>query len=113
MCATHLLKMAVIWDNITHAGFEEYIPNHTSLDTLNELYIGVGVGDYVWYQNAFQERIREVYPKKGLDFIRLVNDKLSDSSFKPETADELLKLLEEIEPGFLNWADSLRKIKKE
>ena len=106
-------KMAVIWDNITHAGFEEYIPNHTSLDTLNELYIGVGVGDYVWYQNAFQERIREVYPKKGLDFIRLVNDKLSDSSFKPETADELLKLLEEIEPGFLNWADSLRKIKKQ
>lgn len=102
-------NMAIIWDNITHAGFEGHIPKNNSLDVFNELYIGVGVADYVWFQNAFQERIRDIYTNKGLDFIRLVNDRLSDSSFKPETADDLLRLLEEIEPGFVKWADSLKK----
>ena len=102
-------NMAIIWDNIMHAGFKGYVPNHQTLDEFNELYFGVGVGDYVWYQNAFQERIREVYSKKGLDFIRLVKEKLSDSSFQPKTAIELLESLEEIEPGFIKWAESLKK----
>jgi len=102
-------NMAIIWDNIMRAGFEGYVPNHKTLDELNELYFGVGVGDYVWFQNAFQERIKEVYAAKGLDFIRLVKDKLSDSSLKPETANELLGVLEVVEPGFFRWAYSLKK----
>ena len=101
-------SLAVIWDVITHAGFDGYTPKHVSLDVFNELYFGVGVGDYVWFQNAFQERIRVVYAAKGLDFIGLVKEKLADSSFKPATAKELLEKLEEIEPGFLTWADSLK-----
>ena len=100
-------SLADIWDIITHAGFEGYTPTHTSLDVLNKLYFGVGVDNYGWFQNAFQERIREVYAAKGLNFIRLVKEKLSDSSFQPATAKELLEKLEEIEPGFLKWADSL------
>lgn len=102
-------KMAVIWDNIMHAGFEGHVPNHQTLNEFNELYFGVGVGDYVWFQNAFQERIRDVYSKKGLDFIRLVKEKLSDSSFQPKTAIELLESLEEIEPGFIKWAETLKQ----
>lgn len=102
-------KMAVIWDNIMHAGFEGYAPNHQTLNEFNELYFGVGVGDYVWFLNAFQERIRGVYSKKGLDFIRLVKEKLSDSSFQPTTAIELLESLEEIEPGFIKWAETLKQ----
>ncbi len=101
-------NMAIIWDNITRAGFEGYVPNHHSLDEFNKLYFGVGVGDYVWYQNAFQERIRVVYSTKGLGFIRLVKEKLTDASFQPETADELLESLEEIMPGFVKWADSFK-----
>lgn len=101
--------LGIIWDNITNAGFEEYNPNYKSLDDFNKLYIGVGVGNYCWFQNAFQERIRIVYSERGLEFIRLVKEKLSDPSFKPETAIELLEVLEEIEPGFFSWASSLEK----
>lgn len=101
-------KLAVVWDNITHAGFVGHTPVHTSLDVLNEIYFGVGVGDYVWFQNAFQERIREVYSKQGLEFVRVVKEKLSDPTFQPKTAKELLEVLEEIEPGFLAWAESLK-----
>lgn len=100
-------SLAGIWDVFTHAGFEGYTPTHVSLDVFNKLYFGVGFENYGWFQNAFQERIREVYAAKGLNFIRLVKEKLSDSSFQPATAQELLEKLEEIEPGFIKWADSL------
>lgn len=102
-------KMAVVWDNIMQAGFESYVPKHRTLNEFNELYVGVGVGDYVWFQNAFQERIRDVYSKKGLHFIRLVKEKLSDSSFQPKTSIELLESLEEIEPGFIKWEETLKQ----
>ena len=102
-------KMAVVWDNIMQAGFEGYDPKHRTLNELNELYIGVGVGDYVWFQNAFQERIKEVYAKRGLDFIRLAKEKLSDPAFEPKTSFELLEALEEIEPGFIKWAETLEQ----
>ncbi|MEM9723378.1 MAG: hypothetical protein AAGA10_29180 [Bacteroidota bacterium] len=111
-CYTYLQHneptLAIIWNSITRAGFEGHTPRYTSLDDFNELYFGVGVGDYSWFQNAFQERIRAVYPQKGIDFIRLVQKRLSDPAFKPETANELLEVLEEIEPGFVEWANSLK-----
>jgi hypothetical protein len=97
--------MATIWDRITQAGIEGYTPTNHRLDVLNELYAGVGVGDYVWYQNVFQNRIREVYDMAGLDFIRLVQYHLADNDFRPESASSLLQALEEIEPGFLAWAE--------
>ncbi len=102
-------RMAVLWDNITRAGFEEYHPENTSLDVFNELYVGVGVGNYAWYQSAFQERIREIYPKMGLNFIRQVHERLADPSFQPETAMELLEVFEEVAPGFIEWANSLEE----
>jgi hypothetical protein len=106
-------SLAVIWDVFTHTGFESFSPTHVSLDVFNKLYFGVGVENYGWFQNAFQERIRDVYAVKGLDFIRLVKEKLSDPSFQPVSAKELLEKLEEIEPGFLKWSDSLEDKKRE
>jgi len=100
--------LATIWDRITQAGVEGYTPTNHRLDVLNELYAGVGVGDYGWYQNVFQNRIKEVYDLAGLDFIRLVQIRLADNNFQPATATELLQVLEEIEPGFLAWASRYR-----
>jgi hypothetical protein len=102
-------KMAIIWDSFNDAGFFGYKPTHKTLDLFSKLYAKVGVDDYVWFQDAFQERIREVYAKQGLNFIRLVHERLADPSFKPVRADELLNELEKIEPGFIKWADSLKK----
>ena len=101
--------MAVVWDAVTQAGREGYIPTHSSLDELNRLYIGVGVGDYVWYQNAFQERIRIVYEKQGLNFLRRTRERFKDPTWDPELAAELLEVLEDISPGFIAWSDALAR----
>lgn len=103
-------KMATVWDITTHAGYVGYKPKYKTLDVFNKLYIKVGSDNYVWYQNAFSERIRDVFSKKGLSFIRLVREKLADKTFKPATAQELLIVLEKIEPGFIKWADSLNNV---
>lgn len=102
-------EMSVVWDAVTQAGREGYVPTHSSLDDLNRLYIGVGVGDYVWYQNVFQERIRAVYDEQGLGFLRRVRERLSDSGWDPEPAAELLEVLEEIAPGFTGWSETFRR----
>jgi hypothetical protein len=99
-------EMAVVWDAVTRAGREGYEPTHSSLDDLNRLYAGVGVGDYVWYQNIFQDRIRTVYDDQGLGFLRRVLDRLSDPEWDPESSAELLAALEEIAPGFIAWAEA-------
>jgi hypothetical protein len=99
-------EMAVVWDAVTQAGREGYQPTHSSLDDLNRLYAGVGVGDYVWYQNIFQDRIRTVYDEQGLGFLRRVLAGLSDPEWDPQLSAELLAALEEIAPGFTVWAEA-------
>jgi hypothetical protein len=101
--------MAVVWDAVMQAGREGYEPTHSSLDDLNRLYAGVGVGDYVWYQNVFQDRIRAVYDEQGLDFLRRTLDRMSDPEWDPESSGELLAVLEEIAPGFLAWAEAYER----
>ena len=102
-------EMAVVWDAVTRAGREGHEPTHSSLDDLNRLYVGVGVGDYVWYQNVFQDRIRAVWDEHGLDFLRRALDRMSDPQWDPESAAELLAVLEEVAPGFLAWAEKYER----
>jgi|GEM_PF-650265 len=95
---------ALVWDRVTQAGREGHKPNHTTLDDFNRLYLAVGVNDYTWYQNVFQERIKAVYEEQGLDFLRLVRERFSNPEWRPEKASELLDVLEQIAPGFINWS---------
>ena len=95
---------AVVWDRVTQAGRDGHDPSHTSLDDFNRLYLGVGVGDYNWYQAVFQERIQAVFEEQDLGFLRQVRERFSDPEWSPETAAELLDVLEEIAPGFVAWS---------
>jgi hypothetical protein len=97
-------RLAVVWDAVTRAGREGYKSTHTSLDDFNSLYTSVGVGDYVWFQNVFHERVSDVYDEHGLAFVREVKDRLDNTHLKTKTAGELLAVLEEIAPGFMEWA---------
>ena len=98
---------AVVWDRVTQAGREGHTPSYTSLDDFNRLYLAVGVSDYGWYQNVFQKRIQAVYEEHGLDFLRRVRECFSNPEWRPESAAELLDVLEGIAPGFLAWSAEL------
>lgn len=101
-------EMAIIWDNVTFTGYKNYTPNHDSLEEFNELYFGVGGEDYVWFQNAFQVRIKEVYDSMGTEFIKKVQG-IWTKDFEPQSAKDLLEELDKVTPGFSDWADRIKK----
>lgn len=95
---------AVIWDAMLRAGREGFEPEHTSLDDFNRLYAGVGFENYVWYQNVFQDRVKEVYDTYGLDFIREVGALLAAPDLAFDSSAQLLSALQTLAPGFAAWA---------
>jgi hypothetical protein len=68
-----------------------------------------GYANYGWYQARFADRARAVFRKQGLDFIRRVRDELPWDRYAEWRTDELLRWLEDIEPGFIAWAQSLAR----
>jgi hypothetical protein len=72
-------------------------PKNTTLTDFDLLY--TGVDDYGWYQGSFETRIRELYPKMGLQFLKELQ-----RQFPLLTEPEELDKLEKIAPGFQSWA---------
>jgi hypothetical protein len=56
---------------------------------------------------VFQERVQAVFEGQDLGFLRHVRERFSDPEWSPETAAELLDVLEEIAPGFVAWSMGL------
>lgn len=61
--------------------------------------------NYGWYQAMFIKRISAIYPDHGLSFLE--NAKVALESDRQLTDEELLARLEEIAPGFIQWAEEV------
>jgi len=93
---------AELWDAMCDALFAGYTPQHRSLEDFENATLSID--NYVWYQTAFQPRVRVVYEAQGLDFVRaLQQDFGADVTPRPSPAD-LLARLERMAPGFIVWA---------
>ena len=97
-------EMALVWDVVMEASREGYKPAHTSLDDLNKLYTDVGLDNYIWFQNVIQDRVHVVCDLHGIDFIRKAKQVLDNDTSTFETAADLIAVLDEIAPGFREWA---------
>jgi len=86
-----------------------YQPGYTSLDEFDKYYTGVGFENYGWYQGIFAEKIAEVFAHRGLGFLADVRDAFPEGSENLSGA-EVLNRLENIYPGFLEWAAVLESI---
>ena len=64
----------------------------------------MGPSNYIWYQNRFTERVRDVYDKNGIEFVQRVRDTLPRDDNSELLNDALLWKLESISPGFIAWA---------
>lgn len=93
-------EMSRLWLDVSEALLEEIDPEHKSLSDFEELYVRVGVEDYAWYQMVFLERVKEVYDRKGNDFAELYRK----HSWPAQSGNHYLDKMEEIVPGFLDWA---------
>ena len=99
---------ADIWLKISEILEKEINPNYTSLKNFENLYVRVGVENYAWYQVVFLLRVTEVEKEIGIGLLeKLLNTNLTSS-------DKYLSLdmLENIHPGFLNWAEKYKLIEE-
>lgn len=102
----HRPEDAALWYTLSRAHAEGFVPEHRSLETLDELYFGVGPDTYIWYQNTLTLMVERVVPDLGLDFaLRLRSSGLGSDSDTRTT----LAAAESIHPGFEAWAASLRE----
>jgi imidazolonepropionase-like amidohydrolase len=89
---------------------EGYTPAVVSLDWgfMNDLPPNELARTYAWYQNLLNLRAAALHEAHGLDFIRLLKERLAWAEAADWTTASLLESLEEIAPGFKGWADDLR-----
>ena len=96
-------------------------PKHTTLADFERLYFLVD--DYGWYQGMFEQRIQEMYPQAGLQFLKDLKRVLPRTVPIPEgvaipdpvvnriAPEVVVERLEAIAPGFQAWAAGFGKQK--
>jgi len=90
-------------------------PKNTTLEDFEILY--GNVDDYGWYQGMFESRIQQLYPEAGIQFIKNLkrefpvnpNSNSEDEEITISNLKIVLKKLENIAPGFLDWANNFKK----
>ena len=97
---------ALIWVDAAHALAHEIKPRHTSLNDFEARYIGVGVGNYAWYQAVFLLRVRDVHDLEGTGFPGMMKDRTWNSTSVFHHVDDM----EEMVPGFTTWAERYRLV---
>ncbi|MEJ7623289.1 MAG: hypothetical protein WKF34_04805 [Pyrinomonadaceae bacterium] len=80
---------------------------YSSLEDFEKLYSNVGPENYGWYQSKFIQRAAQVYDTEGLSFIEELR-KFPPPGGKTLPVDTVLANLEEVAPGFIAWAKTLR-----
>lgn len=62
---------------------------------------------YGWYQQMLNLKVADVHARYGLDFLRMVRERLPWEGRGSWTTTTMLSMLDEIAPGFQAWADGL------
>ncbi len=99
-------EMSRLWLDVSEVLLEEINPEHRSLSDFEELYVRVGVENYAWYQMVFLERVKEVYDRKGNNFVELYRR----HSWPAQSGNLYLGEMEGICVGFFEWASKMGMI---
>jgi hypothetical protein len=63
--------------------------------------------NYGWYQGQLIGRVRQIYPMRGLDFLKEVRAAFPRGEAPRLGSDEALRRVERIDPSFGDWAREL------
>jgi hypothetical protein len=93
---------ARLWDAMCDAQLAVYSPQHRTLADFEGG--ALANDDYMWYESAFQPQVRATYQARGLGFIGALRQEFGTAVTPRPTPAELLARLEEMTPGFKDWA---------
>ena len=81
-------------------------PEYTSLAKFDELYSGVGVPNYDWYQKQFAKKAADLYERHGLGFARALQEMFGGVD-SLDGVDALNRLEEQFPGEFISWAQEM------
>jgi len=97
-------ELAAIWENMAELVVAGQRPAHTSIPDFEQIYVGVGISNYTWYQSMFILKAASVVRERGIGFIHDVINAFPAGSDEPGlTISEQTARLEAIHPGFASW----------
>jgi hypothetical protein len=99
--------LATLWRELNRAGAARPRPEHVSLADFDRRYLDVGPANYGWYQAHFQRRVEEVYGSLGIAFLPALKEAFAGGAGETTEADAILRRLESLCPGFLDWSGQL------
>jgi hypothetical protein len=67
----------------------------------------VQTNNYGWYQGQLIERVRQIYPMRGFDFLKEIRAAFPAGEAPQLGSDEALRRVERIDPTFSDWAKEL------
>ena len=97
-------KFAKLWETMHNANVESHRHEHTTLSDFEQLYIGVGIENYEWYQGKFQQMVEKVFEKLGISFIHTLKRSLSNNPKASKNDPFRLQEMNAIYEGFTAWA---------
>ena len=103
--AEHRPADRALWYELSRDQAARTVPVHRSLETLDELYFGVGADNYIWYQSTLSLMVDQVHAELGVEFVL----RLRSAGLGPDSdGASMLAAAEQVHPGFDAWAASLR-----
>ena len=95
---------------VLRANIEGIKPIHASIDKFEKFQSREDPPTEAWYNSVFTVKAEEIYDKKGFPFIIRVRDAFKGEKYGSITNDEILRRLETIQPGFVEWSKNLEKV---
>ena len=97
-------ELAAIWENMAELVVAGERPAHTSIPDFEQIYVGVGISNYTWYQSMFILKAASVVRERGIGFIQDVKNTFpAGSEYSDLSVSEQTVRLEAIQPGFTSW----------
>jgi hypothetical protein len=102
-------------DVLEVGGQPNQLHRFVSLDDLDSHYLQIAVNDprnYLWFQAQFFEQIKQIYARRGVEFLRALRGAFPDGHYEFATLGtaETLRRLDTIDPGFSAWARHLESM---
>lgn len=77
---------------LPRADFPDFKPKYKSLDDFDALYFNVGIQNYGWYQDRFQDLAIKLNAKHGLSVINLFLKNFGETGIKKNSLDLLIEI---------------------
>jgi hypothetical protein len=84
-------------------------PKYTALADFDRVWVAMPPENYAWYHAQLTRRARAVYEAQGLTFLKQVKDAFPENDKRPASSGDILTRLEQIAPGFAQWAAALSR----